>query len=109
VLAAVEDAAKQAGCDTAALRKGAKPFVLLPGPKVVDSYDVVIVGAGGAGMAAAAQAAQDGASVLVIEKLWKWAATPSYPAAPSRRFSRPWSGIPKIPKPPLEFTSRRVP
>ncbi|HAP56109.1 MAG TPA: FMN-binding protein, partial [Spirochaetaceae bacterium] len=44
VLAAVEDAAKQAGCDTAALRKGAKPFVLLPGPKVVDSYDVVIVG-----------------------------------------------------------------
>lgn len=68
VLAAVEDAAKQAGCDTATLRKGAKPFVLLPGPKVVDSYDVVIVGAGGAGMAAAAQAAQDGASVLVIEK-----------------------------------------
>jgi fumarate reductase flavoprotein subunit len=68
VLAAVEDAAKQAGCDIAALRKGAKPFVLTPGPKVVDSYDVVIVGAGGAGMAAAAQAAQDGASVLVIEK-----------------------------------------
>ncbi len=68
VLAAVEDAAKQAGCDVAALRKGAKPFVLTPGPKVVDTYDVVIVGAGGAGMAAAAQAAQDGATVLVIEK-----------------------------------------
>lgn len=68
VLAAVEDAAKQAGCDIAALRKGAKPFVLTPGPKVVDTYDVVIVGAGGAGMAAAAQAAQDGATVLVIEK-----------------------------------------
>lgn len=67
-LLAVEDAAKQAGCDIAALRKGAKPFVLTPGPKVVDTYDVVIVGAGGAGMAAAAQAAQDGATVLVIEK-----------------------------------------
>ncbi|HEY9054249.1 MAG TPA: FAD-dependent oxidoreductase [Rectinemataceae bacterium] len=68
VFGAVEDAAVQAGCDLAALRKGAKPFKLTPGPKIVESYDVVIVGAGGAGMAAAAQAAQDGASVLVIEK-----------------------------------------
>jgi fumarate reductase flavoprotein subunit len=68
VFGAVEDAAKQAGCDVTALRKGAKPFVLTPGKKITDTYDVVIVGAGGAGMAAAAQAAQDGASVLVIEK-----------------------------------------
>lgn len=68
VLAAVEDAAKQAGCDLAALRKGGKPFVLVPGPKIVETYDVVIIGAGGAGMAAAAQAAQNGATVLVIEK-----------------------------------------
>ncbi len=68
VFAAVEDAAVQAGCDVAALRKGAKPFVLTAGPKIVDSYDVVIIGAGGAGMAAAAQAALDGATVLVIEK-----------------------------------------
>lgn len=68
VLSAVEDAAKQAGCDVGALRKGAKPFVLIPGPKLVDTYDVVVVGAGGAGMAAAAQAAQEGATVLVIEK-----------------------------------------
>ena len=67
-LLAVEDAAKQAGCDVAALRKGAKPFLLTPGPKIVENYDVVIVGAGGAGMAAAAQAAQEGATVLVIEK-----------------------------------------
>lgn len=67
-LLAVEDAAMQAGCDIAALRKGGKPFVLTPGPKIVDSYDIVIVGAGGAGMAAAAQAAQEGATVLVIEK-----------------------------------------
>ncbi len=32
------------------------------------TYDVVIVGAGGAGMMAAAQAAQDGSTVLLIEK-----------------------------------------
>ena len=68
MLLAVEDAAKQAGCDVAALRKGARPYALKPGPKETLTYDVVIVGAGGAGMAAAAQAAMDGASVLVIDK-----------------------------------------
>jgi fumarate reductase flavoprotein subunit len=68
ILGAVEDAAKQAGCDVAALRKGSRPFALKAGPKITDSYDVVIIGAGGAGMSAAAQAAQDGATVLVIEK-----------------------------------------
>ncbi|TXT43648.1 MAG: FMN-binding protein [Spirochaetes bacterium] len=68
ILLAVEDAAKQAGCDIAALRRGARPFVLTPGQKIVDTYDVVVIGAGGAGMAAAAQAAQNGATVLVIEK-----------------------------------------
>ena len=33
-----------------------------------ETYDVIVVGAGGAGMAAAAQAAQDGNTVLVIEE-----------------------------------------
>lgn len=32
------------------------------------SYDVVVIGAGGAGMAAALYAAIDGASVLLIER-----------------------------------------
>jgi fumarate reductase flavoprotein subunit len=68
ILAAVEDAAGQAGCDIGALRRGARPFALKAGPKVSGTWDVVIVGAGGAGMAAAAQAAQNGATVLVIEK-----------------------------------------
>ena len=68
ILTAVEDAALQAGADVAALRKGAKPFTLTPGKEITENYDVVIVGAGGAGMAAAAQAAQNGASVLIIEK-----------------------------------------
>ncbi len=35
---------------------------------IEETYDVVVVGAGGAGMAAAAQAAQNGKTVLVIEK-----------------------------------------
>lgn len=64
-LLAVEDAAKQAGCDVNALRKGAKPFALKPGPKITETYDVVVIGAG---MAAAAEAAQNGATVLVLEK-----------------------------------------
>ncbi len=39
-----------------------------PGSPVEGEWDVVVVGAGGAGMGAAAQAAQNGDSVLVIEK-----------------------------------------
>lgn len=68
VLTAVNDAAKQAGCDVAALQKGGVPFKLVPGAKIQETYDVVVVGAGGAGMAAAAAAAQNGATVLVMEK-----------------------------------------
>lgn len=68
VLAAVEDAAAKAGCDAKALRVGAKPYELTPKDKITDTYDIVVVGAGGAGMAAAARAAQEGATVLVIEK-----------------------------------------
>ncbi len=68
ILAAVEDAAKQAGCDLSALRAGAMAYILNPGTKIVDTYDVVVIGAGGAGVTAAAAAAQKGATVLVIEK-----------------------------------------
>ena len=68
VLAAVEDAASQAGCDVNALRTGAEPYELTPGEDIDETYDVVIVGAGGAGVMAAAEAAQQGATVAVIEK-----------------------------------------
>jgi fumarate reductase flavoprotein subunit len=68
ILTAVEDAAKQSGCELSALRVGVKPYNLTPSKKIVDTYDVVIVGAGGAGLAAAAEAAQNGATVLIIEK-----------------------------------------
>lgn len=68
VLNAVNDAAAKAGCDVKALQAGARPFAYEAKETIEETYDVVIVGAGGAGIAAAAQAAQDGNTVLVIEK-----------------------------------------
>ena len=67
ILSAVQNAAEQAGCDAAALRKGAKEFAYEPQAAIEDTYDVVVVGAGGAGMAAGAAAAQNGATVIVLE------------------------------------------
>ena len=67
VFNAVNAAAEQAGCDVAALRAGAKPFAYEAQEPIEVTHDVVIVGAGGAGIAAAAQAAQNGDTVLVIE------------------------------------------
>ena len=58
IKAAVNDAAEQAGCEVAALQKGKIEYVLTPGEAVEETYDVVIVGAGGAGMTAAAEARQ---------------------------------------------------
>ncbi|MDE6107443.1 MAG: flavocytochrome c [Oscillospiraceae bacterium] len=67
IKAAVEDAAKQAGC---ANMLAFQTHTVKHAPKapIEKSADVVIVGAGGAGMAAAAQAAQNGDTVLVLEK-----------------------------------------
>ena len=64
---AVLDAAMQAGVTNREgfIARGAKP---VPGETIEDSWDIVIIGGGGAGMCAAAQAAQDGNTVLVIEK-----------------------------------------
>ena len=64
ILAAVEDAAAQAGCDVAALRAGKTPYEVTPGEAIDKTFDVVV----GAGVAAAAQAAQDGATVCIVEK-----------------------------------------
>ncbi len=41
------------------------------------SYDVVVVGSGGAGLAAAIQAHDEGASVLIVEKCQPSAGIPS--------------------------------
>ena len=70
ILKAMEDAITQAGFDPANYQEKAEVVV----EKAADeelSADVVIVGAGGAGMAAAVQAHQNGATVLVIEKMPK--------------------------------------
>ena len=67
VFGAVNAAAEQAGCDVAALQAGARPFAYEAQEPIEVTHDVVIVGAGGAGIAAAAQAAQNGDTVLVIE------------------------------------------
>jgi len=64
---AVNDAAAQAECTNLDAFKAAK-VEHTAGDPIELEYDVVIVGAGGAGIAAAAQAAQDGNTVLVIEK-----------------------------------------
>ena len=64
---AVNDAAEQAGCTNMDAFKSDKVVHEAQAP-IEETYDVVIVGAGGAGIAAAAQAAQDGNTVLVIEK-----------------------------------------
>ena len=64
---AVNDTAEQAGCTNLDAFKAARTESEPEDPIEVN-YDVVVVGAGGAGMAAAAQAAQDGNTVLVIEK-----------------------------------------
>ncbi len=64
---AVNDAAEQAGCTNMDAFKSNKAVHEAQAP-IEETYDVVIVGAGGAGIAAAAQAAQDGNTVLVIEK-----------------------------------------
>ncbi len=64
---AVLAAAKAAGCTNMDAFKAAKVEHPAQDPIEV-TVDMVIVGAGGAGMAAAAQAVQDGNTVLVIEK-----------------------------------------
>ena len=67
IRSAVNDAAQQAGCTNLDAFKANKVVHEAQDP-IEETYDVVIVGAGGAGIAAAAQAAQDGDTVLVIEK-----------------------------------------
>ena len=64
---AVNDAAEQAGCTNLDAFMKNTVEVVAQDP-IEETYDVVIVGAGGAGISAAAQAAQDGNTVLVIEK-----------------------------------------
>lgn len=68
ILAAIEDCVKQAGGDVEAL----KQKVAAGNEQKEDTElttDVVIIGAGGTGLAAAVSAQQNGADVIVLEKL----------------------------------------
>ncbi len=68
ILAAIEDCVNQAGGDVAAL-KANKNGNNTAQNDIELTTDVVVVGAGGAGLAAAASAHENGAKVIVIEKL----------------------------------------
>ena len=65
--AAVNAAAEEAGV-TNASQFAANTVEVKAQDPIEDTWDVVIVGGGGAGITAAAQAAQDGNTVLLIEK-----------------------------------------
>ena len=66
VLNAVEDCLKQAGADVAALKVRAPA-----GAPKEEAYeaDVIVIGGGGSGLASGVSAHQNGASVIVLEKL----------------------------------------
>ena len=67
ILAGVADCLTQAGADVEAL-KAVKPEGAAQAEDQVIEVDVAVIGAGGAGMAAAVTANEKGANVLVIEK-----------------------------------------
>lgn len=68
ILNAVADAVNQAGGDAEALKKVEITNKEVAKNPVVKEADVVVVGAGGAGLSAAVSAAEEGASVIVVEK-----------------------------------------
>ncbi|MCI5773173.1 MAG: flavocytochrome c [Erysipelotrichaceae bacterium] len=69
VINSVANALEQAGADVTALRAIKKEVVKEEDKEL--TADVVVIGAGGAGLAAAITAHQNGSSVLVIEKMGK--------------------------------------
>lgn len=70
ILTAVEECIKKAGGDVAAF-KAKQPVAAKKAADITQTADVVVIGAGGAGLAAAVSAHQAGASVIVVEKMPK--------------------------------------
>lgn len=69
ILAAVEDAAAQAGADVEALKAPAAAEEAAVKTETEQTADVVVVGAGIAGMSAALSARESGAEVILIDKM----------------------------------------
>ncbi|MBF9016614.1 MULTISPECIES: flavocytochrome c [unclassified Oceanispirochaeta] len=70
IIGAATEALKKAGADIAELIEGAKTEAdTVSAATEVLNADIVIIGAGGAGLAAAVSANQNGASVIVLEKM----------------------------------------
>ncbi len=67
ILAAVADCVQQAGGDVEALKATEASAAVAEDEEI--TYDVVVLGGGAAGLAAAAEAADAGASVVLLEKL----------------------------------------
>lgn len=68
ILGAVEDALKQSGADINMFMKDIESEKMA-GKTIDKEVDVVVIGAGGAGLAAAVSALENGANVLVLEKM----------------------------------------
>ena len=67
IISAVDDALTTAGIDTTALKIAKAKETSTP-EEITKTADVVVIGGGGAGLVAAISAAEEGASVLVVEK-----------------------------------------
>lgn len=70
ILAAVEDCLTQAGADITALKSKGLAAAAQEADQELET-DIIVIGAGGAGLAAAVTANQAGANVIVLEKMPK--------------------------------------
>ena len=71
ILAAIAECVKQAGGNVEALKAKKAAAAAAKAADVTETADVVVIGAGGAGLSAAVSASQNGSSVIIIEKMPK--------------------------------------